>query len=121
MAENQMIGVHRDEGHAQFHRREPLKSFLSIRSSASLCFLQELPPLILNCLASPVFTHRCFHYANTGLVAGFMFFFTFFKWEMGLRKLTCLPLAGTYEKLVFGNIINHTRAGQLVCVIEKRR
>lgn len=37
---------------------------------------------------------------------------------MGLRKLTCPPLAGPYEKLVFRNIINHTWTGQLACVTE---
>lgn len=40
----------------------------------SPCFPQELLPLILNCLASPVFTLCCFHYANTKPVAGLMLF-----------------------------------------------
>lgn len=43
----------------------------------SPCFPQELLPLILNCLAFPVFTLCCFHYANTKLVAGLMLFSPF--------------------------------------------
>lgn len=40
---------------------------------------------------------------------------------MGLRKLTYLPLASTYKKLVFRNIINHTLTGQLARITENHR
>lgn len=87
-----MSGGRQCEGHAQFHRRKPLKAssqsdplrpHLLCVCFVSFCFLQELPPLIFNCLAFLVFTLRCFHYANTKLVAGLMFFFTFLdgKWD----------------------------------------
>lgn len=115
------------EGHAQFHMGKPLKASSQpvplwinlLLVFFSLCFPQELQPLILNCLAFPVSTLCCFHYANTRPAAAFMFLPSpFFRWGIGLRKLTCLPLAGTYEKLVFRNVINHRRTGQPVWVTE---
>lgn len=108
------------KGHAQFHGREPLKASArpdSLRLHFQriflfFCFPQELLPLILNCLASPSSRSVCFHYANTEPVAGLMFFFTFLDGRRDRGKLTCLPLAGTYEKLVFRNVINHRATGR---------
>lgn len=107
------------------YSRLPLNLILC-DSTFSVCFFSSLvspgaSAINFKLFSFPVFTLRCFHYANTKLVAALMFFFTFLDGEMGLRKLTCLPLAGTYEKLDFRNIINHIRTGQLVCITENHR
>lgn len=82
---NQMSRRRHCEGHAQFHRRKPLKASaqsdsLGLHIQRIFLFFrfpQELLPLILNCLASLSSCSVCFHYANTEPVAGLMFFFTF--------------------------------------------
>lgn len=94
-----MSGARQCEGHAQFHRREPLKASPQ-SDSLRLHLLRVLGFFFFLPLFSPgasainfklfsfaVFTLRCFHYANTKLVAGLMFLFTFFfffsdgKWD----------------------------------------
>lgn len=87
-----MSGGCQCEGHAQFHRRKPLKAFSQSDSPTppsglfpSLCFPLELPPFNSKLFSFPLYTLRCFHYANTKLVAGLAFLSTFLdgKWDWG--------------------------------------
>ena len=104
-----MSGVCQCEGHAQFHSRKLLKASSPSDSlwlhrlsvlSPSLFSPQELQSLILNCLALVRSRSGAFIMLTPNWWQVYLFFSTcFLRW--GLRKLTCLPLDGTYEKLVF--------------------
>lgn len=103
------------QSNSMFHLPEGFSPLLSM-------FSLELPPLILKCLASPIFTLCCFHYAKTKLVAGLMCYLHLFRWEMGLRKLICPPLAGTYEKLFFQKYHqSHTDRTTCLCYRKPQR
>lgn len=92
----QMSGVRQREGHAQFHRRKPLRASPqsdppSARVFSPSLFSPRASAINSKLFGFPVFTLGCFHYANTKkLVAALMFFstfcFFFFRWGNGIEE-----------------------------------
>lgn len=107
LAKKQMSAERHCEGHAQFHRRKLLKASSQSRSlcvSLSRGFspgasVQLIPNcLALACSRAVAFIMRT---PNRWQVCVFLQ-----RCEMGLRELTCIPLAATLKWVFFRNIIN---------------
>lgn len=122
-----MSGALQCERHAQFHRRKRLKASSrsdsmsppSVRFLLVFVFPRSFCHINSKLFSSRVFTLCCFHYANTKRVAALLFFLHLFRWEMRLRKLTCLPLAGTYEKLFFKKC-HQSRTDRTTCRLYRK-